>query len=168
MEKIDLKRIFLEACVLVAFGTLIGLTINHELVMNAFSGTLTPEQCEPEIVQENSTSLVPLPAMLSDVELAADFDVLIVDARSHELYERSHIVGAVSLPMIDVETALPEFLARVPKERSLIIYCSGFGCPDSFDLGVRLLEEGYHDVRVFEGGYPEWHDAGLPVTGESR
>jgi 3-mercaptopyruvate sulfurtransferase SseA len=26
-----------------------------------------------------------------------------------------------------------------------------------------LLRAGYRDVRVFEGGLPQWRDAGLPV-----
>lgn len=168
MKKFNLKRICLEACVLVAFGVIVGLTINHQLVMDAFSGNLAPEQCQTEDGEVIASAVIPLPAMLDDVQQAEDFDVLIVDARTTELYQRSHIVGAVSLPMMDVEAMLPEFMARVPKERSIIAYCSGFGCPDSFDLGVRLLEEGYRDVRVFEGGFPEWSDAGLPVTGESR
>ena len=153
---------------LVAFGTLVGLTLNHQLVMAAFSGTLTAEQCQPTGKEVEASAVLPLPALLDDVQQAADFDMLIVDARSPELYERSHILGAVSLPMVDVEERLSDFMERVPKNRSIIVYCSGFGCPDSFDLGVRLLEEGYQDVRVFEGGFPEWHDAGLPVTGESR
>jgi len=50
---------------------------------------------------------------------------------------------------------------------TLMLYCSGFGCPDSFDLGERLLAEGYLDVRVYEGGFPEWRDAGLPVEKET-
>ena len=45
----------------------------------------------------------------------------------------------------------------------MILYCSGYGCPDSFDLGQILLEEGFRDVRVYEGGMPEWRDQGLPV-----
>lgn len=168
MHKIDWQRICLEACVLVAFGAVVGLTINHQLVMDAFSGTLASEQCQTEGDEGPAPAVLPLPAMLDDVQMAAEFDALIVDARSAELYRQSHIPGAESLPMMDVEELLPAFLTRVPKDRSIIAYCSGFGCPDSFDLGVRLLEEGYQDVRVFEGGYPEWHDAGLPVSGVSR
>ena len=45
----------------------------------------------------------------------------------------------------------------------LVVYCSGYGCPDSFDLAMRLLAAGYRDVLVFEGGFPAWQDAGLPV-----
>ena len=79
---------------------------------------------------------------------------------------RSRIRNHNARPGIDA--FLPDFLARVAKDQVIITYCSGFGCPDSFDLGVLLIELGYQDVRVFEGGYPEWRDAGLPVAGENR
>ncbi len=163
----DLKRIGLEACVLIAFGALIGLTLNYQLVLDAFSGQLAAPQCQTEQEGIVSTSL-PLPAMIDDVQQAITFGGLIVDARSPELYTMGHIDGAVSLPMVEIDAVLSEFLEHVVRDRAIITYCSGFGCPDSFDLGVRLLESGYLDVRVFEGGYPEWRDAGLPVTGESR
>jgi len=53
----------------------------------------------------------------------------------------------------------------VPKEQVLILYCNGFGCPDSFDLGVILLQQGYQEVRAYEGGFPEWRDQGRPISG---
>ncbi len=165
--KSNLKRICLESCVLIAFGALVGLSLNYQLVIDAFCGGLAPEQCQTEEV-ESVTMALPLPAMLGDVQEANAFDALIVDARSPELYEIGHILGALSLPMVEIDTLLPGFLDQIAKDRPIIIYCSGFGCLDSFDLGVLLLEKGYQDVRVFEGGYPEWRDAGLPVTGESR
>ncbi len=40
----DLKRIGLEACVLIAFGALFGLTLNYQLVIDAFSGQLAAPQ----------------------------------------------------------------------------------------------------------------------------
>jgi len=163
----DLKRICLEACVLIAFGTLFGLTLNYQLVMDAFSGQLAPPQCETEPVA-GITNALPLPAMIDEVQQAIAFEGLVVDARSPELYTMGHIDGAVSLPMVEIDAALPAFLEKIAKDRAIVTYCSGFGCPDSFDLGVRLIESGYLNVRVFEGGYPEWRDAGLPVTGESR
>lgn len=163
----DLKRIGLEACVLIAFGALIGLTLNYQLILAAFSGQMAAPQYQTEQEGTASASL-PLPAMIDDVQQAIAFGGLIVDARSPELYTMGHIDGAVSLPMVEIDAVLPEFLEDVARDRAIVTYCSGFGCPDSFDLGVRLLESGYLDVRVFEGGYPEWRDAGLPVAGESR
>ena len=163
----DLKRICLETCVLIAFGVLVGMTLNYQLLLDAFSGQLASLQSETALA-ENATVALPLPAMIDDVQQALTFDGLIVDARSSELFDMGHIDGAMSLQMLEVDAELPRFLEQVAKDRAVITYCSGFGCPDSFDLAVVLLESGYLDVRVFEGGYPEWRDAGLPVAGESQ
>jgi rhodanese-related sulfurtransferase len=162
----DLKRICLETCVLFAFGALFGLTLHHQLVMDAFSGRLAPEQ---QPVREGAApTALPVPVMISEVQQRLAAGSLIVDARSPDLYAMGHIDGAISLPLADIENLLPEFLNRVAEDRVIITYCSGFGCPDSFDLGLRLIESGYRNILVFEGGFPEWRDAGLPVTGGDR
>jgi rhodanese-related sulfurtransferase len=109
-----------------------------------------------------------MPALIDEVQQVRASGGLIIDARSPELFAMGSIDGALSLPMVDIDAVLPEFLADVAKDQLIITYCSGFGCPDSFDLGVLLIESGYQDVRVFEGGYPEWRDAGLPVAGENQ
>lgn len=93
---------------------------------------------------------------------------LLVDARSLEDYGQGHLPTAVSLPLEDVEQRLPGFKGEVAVERPLIVYCNGYACPDSFDLAILLLKEGFADVSVFEGGYPEWQDAGLPIEGGQR
>jgi rhodanese-related sulfurtransferase len=163
---LDLKRIGLEACLLIVFGALLGLSLNYRLVMDAFAGSLVPPQCSA--VDARASAVMPLPVLLDEVQQMKASGGLVVDARNPELYALGHIEGAVSLPLVEIDAALPDFLARVAKDQPLIIYCNGFGCPDSFDLGVFLIDAGYQDVRVFEGGYPEWNAAGLPVAGESR
>ena len=162
----ELKRIGLEACILIAFGALFGLSLNHRLVVDAFSGHLVPQL--RQVGQESVAIVLPMPVLIDEVQQVKASGGLIVDARTPELYAAGHIDGAVSLPMVEIDAALPDFLSQVGKGQTLITYCSGFGCPDSFDLGVRLIESGYRDVRVFEGGYPEWRDAGLPVAGEDQ
>lgn len=162
----DLKRIGLEACVLIAFGVLVGLSLNHQLLLDAFSGHLVSQP--RQTASESVPTALPMPALIDEVQQVAASGGLIVDARSPEQYAAGHIEGAVSLPLVEIDAALQDFAARVDTNRSLVIYCSGFGCPDSFDLAVRLIESGYQDVRVFEGGYPEWRDAGLPVAGNQQ
>jgi rhodanese-related sulfurtransferase len=167
----NLKRIFLEACVLVAFGALFGLTMNHQLVLDAFAGRLvakTPAVNTEQELQEHLPAALPMPVLLNEVQQLMTEGGVIVDARSPELFAAGHIEGAVSLPLVEIDAVLADFIARIDKERAVVTYCSGFGCPDSFDLGMRLIEEGYSDVRVFEGGYPEWRDAGLAVAGEDQ
>ncbi len=160
----SLRRIILEACVLVALGVLLGLMLHHRMVLDAFSGNLVPP-ARPA-ASESSRAALPKPVLLEEVQLVKSTGGMIVDARSFELFAAGHIAGARSLPLVEVDEMLPDFLENVARDRTLIVYCSGFGCPDSFDLGMILIEAGYEDVRVFEGGYPEWRDAGLPVAGE--
>ncbi len=162
----DLKRIGLEACVLIAFGALFGLTLNHQLVVDAFSGHLV-SPLRP-VTQESAPAALPMPVLIDEVQQLIASGGWIVDARSPDLFAMGSIDGALSLPLVDIDAFLPDFLARVDKDQVIITFCSGFGCPDSFDLGVLLIELGYQDVRVFEGGYPEWRDAGLPVAGENQ
>ena len=167
----NLKRILLEACVLIAFGALFGLTINNQLVLDAFAGRLVPQRPVGDMQEEPQEKVplaYPMPILLDEVQQLMTEGGLLVDARSAELFEAAHIEGAISLPLVDLDDHMADFTRRIDKDQVIVTYCSGFGCPDSFDLGMRLIETGYSDVRVFEGGYPEWRDAGLAVAGEGQ
>ncbi len=67
------------------------------------------------------------------------------------------------MPVGQIEQLLPDFAATVDSDRVLIIYCSGYGCPDSYSVGIRLAQAGFSDVLLYEGGFPEWRDAGRLV-----
>jgi rhodanese-related sulfurtransferase len=152
-----LRRNLLEAVIIVCFGVGVGLSLNFSLLMQVFTDG-QPAPPPPALVDAQQPAIV----TRAQVEASAD-RALRVDARISELYAAGHLPGALSLPLDEIDQALPAFLRDVPQQRSLIIYCSGYGCPDSYDLGQRLREAGYPDVMIYEGGFPEWRDAGLPV-----
>lgn len=167
------RRILLEALILCALAGTVGLSLNYRMVLNAFSGkTVTSPKGVPQEQKSQTSSAAvhqqrfPEPVDLGDLDELLAAGALLVDARNSFAYAEQHLPGAVSLPLGEVDDRLGKFLAAVPKDRLLITYCNGFGCPDSFDLGVRLLKEGYRDVRVFEGGFPQWRDAGRPLEGK--
>ena len=156
----ELRRILLEAAVILALGVVVGLSINYRLVLDVFSGRMT---AQVPVVADAAVELYPVPVDLQRLQTLLGQGALLVDARAVELYAEGHLQGARSLPLGELSSRLGAFRAQVPLETTLILYCSGYGCPDSFDLGVLLLKDGYQDVQVFEGGLPEWRDAGLPV-----
>jgi rhodanese-related sulfurtransferase len=103
---------------------------------------------------------------LEEAEAKWDEGVLFIDARAEEffIYE-GHIQGAISLPYIHFDEAFPRIQSRLPsKKQEVVCYCSGFGCEESVELAKLLMGEGYSRVLVYEGGWPEWLEAGLPVT----
>jgi len=162
-----IRTVLIEATVIFAIGVVLGLSFNARVVLDAFAGRLSPV-ATPAPGGEGVQSTVefqafPLPVMLEEVRELLAAGAMAVDARAAEVYGEGHLPGALSFPLGEYGQVLPGFLEKVAKESTLILYCSGFGCPDSFDLGERLLAEGYLDVRVYEGGFPEWRDAGLPV-----
>ena len=142
-----------------ALGVLIGLSVNYRLVLDAFAGRIEP----PAQAASGARQSTPVPIDLAGVKAERQNGALLVDARIPELYAEGHLPGAVSLPLAEFDRQLPAFREQVPEDRPLITYCNGYGCPDSYDLAVQLLEAGYRRVWVFEGGFPAWQDAGLPV-----
>lgn len=162
-----LARIALEALLIFVIGVLVGLSINYQLVLDAFAGRLVPPAETGVAEPSRPAQPVPAPIDLEGVrQMLQEQGALAVDARIPELYAAGHLPEAVSLPLERVEDELASFARTVSETRPLITYCSGYGCPDSYDLAVRLLEQGYREVYVFEGGMPAWEAAGLPVARE--
>lgn len=159
MNKVYLpsRRVLLEAVILVSVAMMAGLSLNYSMVMNAFSGRSV---AVAQIPVQQSDIRMPLPVDYEELDELLAAGALLVDARDRHIYEESHLPGAISLPLGEVVLFLEDFMAKYPRSTPLIVYCNGFGCPDSFDLGVRLLAEGYQQVQVYEGGFPEWRDRG--------
>ncbi len=157
----DLRHILCEMLLIVALGVVVGLSANIGLLQRVISGQGAP----PAVSGRNDAATrYPEPADLDQARRAvADRTTLVIDARIGELYRDGHLPGAVSLPLAKADRRLPRLQDSVPPDRPLLVYCSGYGCPDSFDLAMKLLAAGYRRVMVFEGGFPEWRDAGLPV-----
>lgn len=158
----DFRKVLISSVLLIACGCLLGLAVNHQLVMDAFTGRLT----SPGVLAAKPAVMatLPVPILLEEVRTLAGQGAVLVDARPQDVYELGHLPGSLSLPLDNLENALAGFRNQVPLSLTIITYCSGFGCQDSFDLAMQLILAGYRDVRVYEGGFPEWQAAGRPVA----
>ena len=98
-------------------------------------------------------------------ELHDSKQALVVDARSAASFAQGHIAGALALPLEEArKNPASPFRTKVAKDTVIIAYCNGFSCHDSMELGKLLMAAGYSAVYVFEGGLPEWQDAGYPIA----
>lgn len=98
------------------------------------------------------------------VELVAALPQLVViDSRRQEEFEKGHIEGAVNLLDTDMS---PARLARLvtKTDTPVLFYCNGERCLRSSNAAKLALEWGYRKVYWFRGGWKEWSDKGLPVA----
>lgn len=86
---------------------------------------------------------------------AVPADAVILDVRPRIEFDHGHIAGALSVPIEELETRLPE----LPRDRPIVTYCRGEYCQFA-DEAVALLRERGFDARRLEGGWPEWRIEG--------
>jgi rhodanese-related sulfurtransferase len=90
---------------------------------------------------------------------------IFLDARPPDEYKEGHIPGALSFYADDFEKMAPQVLPLLPdKTKEIVAYCHGTSCDLSIHLAQKLAEQGYTNVKVFFGGWPEWKKAGYPIT----
>ncbi|ONI87877.1 ArsR family transcriptional regulator [Actinosynnema sp. ALI-1.44] len=85
--------------------------------------------------------------------------VVVIDVRSADDYERGHIPGALSMP----QAQLRDRLSTLPDDQEIVAYCQGPYCVAS-PRAVKLLREHGHQASSLAGGLARWRRRGLPVT----
>lgn len=85
-------------------------------------------------------------------------DVVIVDVRPAEEYHAGHVLGAISLPLPELERRL----RRLPKDALIVACCRGPYCLLAPQALAILRSQGFR-ARRLEDGLPEWRAAGYPV-----
>lgn len=95
-------------------------------------------------------------------------EALFVDAREPEEFDCGTIPGAVNLPFEempadDLAAYVDSTLGGIPKDRTVITFCSGEECDLSLHLGRNLQALGYTNVLIFFGGAREWDDMGFEM-----
>lgn len=92
-------------------------------------------------------------------------DFMLVDALSQQHYERSHLPGAINLPLEFVEDA-EQVLSD--KDAEIVVYCMNTNCAASTEEARELEEMGYTNVLHYNEGKQDWLQAGLPVESERK
>ena len=162
MRKKNLLGTLAEICLIVVVSATAGIAWNRTLLTGAWQGELA-QQAQAEAPKGE---VLPMPIGLVQVKEMLDAkQAVIVDARSAANFAQGHIAGAIALPLEDARRnlSLPS-RAKIAKDTVIIAYCNGFSCHDSMDLGKILIRAGYLSVYVYEGGFPEWRDAGYPIA----
>jgi rhodanese-related sulfurtransferase len=118
-------------------------------------------------IEKKKSTPAPIPnlEMISLTKAKELFDssaAIFVDARNEFEYKNGHIRGATNVALHEYETQRLR-LNSIPKNKLLIAYCDGGECSSSIELAVKLMESGAMNVKVFFGGWQEWHAANFPI-----
>ena len=110
-------------------------------------------ESRPELITKTERLSAPFAAEL----LSSNQPPLVVDVRAPLEREQKHIGGSLSIPL----NRLAENLERLPKNRSLLVYCAG-GYRSS--IAASLLQgSGFDSICEIAGGIAAWEAAKLPV-----
>ena len=107
----------------------------------------------PELIAKTER----LSALFVSELLSSNQPPLVVDVRAPREREQKHIGGSLSIPL----NRLAENLERLPKNRSLLVYCAG-GYRSSIAASF-LQRGGFDSVGEIAGGIAAWEAAKLPV-----
>ena len=84
-------------------------------------------------------------------------EVLWVDARPRQDFEKGHIEGAVLLNEDEWNGLVANFLNEWDPDKPIVVYCEGGGCQASKSVANRLLTElQLENVHVLKGGWKSW------------
>lgn len=123
----------------------LGFTQNAEVEKLINDFYYSPHQLEP----------VSMEALLTKLE---NQDVLVIDVRPGEEYDRGHIHRAISIPVEELTSRLE----GLSKEMEIIAYCRGPLCVYAHEAVSLLRENGFKANRLKEG-FPDWEAMGFPV-----
>jgi len=82
----------------------------------------------------------------------------IIDVRDRALFNESHIMGAVSMPMAGL---VSRTMASLEFDRDLYVYAGTD--EEASTAAEQLRAAGYQRVSVLRGGVAAWKAAGFPV-----
>ena len=85
-------------------------------------------------------------------KLLAKDQVILIDVRSAQAYERGHLDRAISIPAAEVERRVAEVRRRAGS-RTVVLYCSCAFEHSAAEAAVRLARLGVTRVAVLAGGY---------------
>lgn len=88
--------------------------------------------------------------------------ILIVDVRGKENFTKSHIPGAINLPITELEKKYRE----IPNKKNIYIY--GTDELSSFSAGVILYDLGFFNTETINGGFNSWQKYNYPIETEEK
>ncbi len=80
---------------------------------------------------------------------------ILIDSRPVKKYAARTIPSSINIPDSKFEEYYKQ-LAKVPKDKELIVFCGGWACGKSPKVAGLLKKKGHTNVKLYQAGEPEW------------
>jgi rhodanese-related sulfurtransferase len=145
-------------------GNFINYTLAGENVFNALAGLrelgLFYNAEIKKIISDFRKDNGEMKAVTSEtlMEMIEKDEVILLDVRPEDEYNRGHIHSAISAPI----EKLGQRLKKLPKGKTIVAYCRGPFCVYADEAVTLLKKKGYKALRM-DDGFPDWQHKGYPV-----
>lgn len=95
--------------------------------------------------------------------LVENAKVIVIDARTPEVYAIEHIPGAINMPH---RTMTPESTTHLDRDALIVTYCDGIGCNASTKGALNMAKLEFK-VKELLGGLDWWKRDGYPTSGSN-
>jgi rhodanese-related sulfurtransferase len=85
-----------------------------------------------------------------------DTDTVFIDARLARDFKAGHLEGAINIPVNTNDDGREKIMANIAKDAQIVVYCQSAGCKFAEKVAIKLMEDGFHNVSIFKGGWREW------------
>jgi CRP-like cAMP-binding protein/rhodanese-related sulfurtransferase len=110
-----------------------------------------------KIVLNPHVDEIPPNAAITDFKLG---NAIFVDARPSELYNESHIPGAINLPISLFDIMYMMSLSDMDKSRKTIVYGRTISGKYDVEAANKLYLRGHKNIFILKGGIPSWKKEG--------
>jgi rhodanese-related sulfurtransferase len=153
-----------QIALMVATGLVVGLAANlaHPRGVDLWS-PIYPAPASGSGSCEAGLAEVPRIALEEAAALCGNCNVAFVDARGGATFAQAHIAGAIHLPPQSHPHA-ESVIADLREKPTVIVYGDNTQCDQAESVAQRLIQNGYADVRILEGGWPAWDGTHQPAV----
>ncbi len=120
----------------------------------------------------NFLNMIPVPGPLQPESLVYDLNdrlkwgepaLTVIDVRDRDAFNRSHIMGAISMPL---EELVGRAQAALETVRDIYLY--GASDEETMAAAEQLRAAGFINISTLKGGLPVWKAAGFPIEGNAE
>ncbi len=84
--------------------------------------------------------------------LKNDSELVVVDARTRAQFQELHLAGSVNAPAMASIWEFVDAIKPISHDRPVVVLCASEHCRWDEIVANRLIQSGFEDVRVFQGG----------------